>query len=141
MMAFESNILIARPTEDVFGFLVDVANDPTWRAGVVSMRADGPVVPGTTTLEELTFLGSTYVTRGVVTERSESRLAFRGESDAVRSDGFREAIPERGGTRVTYVLRLAPSGALRLFAPLLRPIYARRIAGDLVRLKAILDPR
>lgn len=138
-MSLEGTIQIDRSADRVFQFLTDYGNDPAWRTGVKVMRSDGPVVVGARTHEELTFLGSTYITQGTVTERTPTRLAFRGENASVRSEGFREAIPEGGGTRVTYVLHLEPRGMLRLFAGLLERIYARRIARDLARLKAILE--
>ncbi|MDF2697157.1 MAG: hypothetical protein K0S65_5540 [Labilithrix sp.] len=146
-MELVDSIVVARPSRQVFDFITDYANDPAWREGVLVMRADGPAIAGTNTHEELEFLGSRYVTKGVVTERSDTRMAFRGESldqtrgrPTVLSEGFREVVPAEGGTsQVTYRLGLELRGALAIFAPLLRPLYARRIARDLVRLKALLE--
>jgi hypothetical protein len=119
-------------------FAFDYANDPFWRHGVLAMRAEGPLQVGVRTYEELRFLGSTYVTVGEITERDEVRLAFRGNNDSSRVDGYR-AVEARGSrARVTYALRIHMRGLLAFIAPLLRMIYARRVANDLRRLRSLL---
>lgn len=120
-------------------WVLNYANDVRWREGVLVMRADGPIRKGVRTHEELRFLGSTYVTDGEVTECEEGRLAFRGENASSKVEGHRAVEPHGSGARVSYTLRIHTQGFLALFAPLLRMLYARRVAGDLRRLHALLS--
>src|SRR5512139_2446466 len=136
----EDAIELACEPRAATSFAFDVANDVLWRDGVRIMRAAGPVEPGTRTYEELRFLGSTYVTHGEITERDDTRFAFRGQNAASRVEGHRLALPHGTGTRFSYSLRIDTEGFLALLAPLLRLLYARRVRRDLRRLRAILDP-
>lgn len=132
-MKITHQVQIARPAAEVFAYVTDYANDVAWREGVLEMTAHG-----SKTYERLTFLGSTYVTEGVITEKTERRLSFKGASDTVDSNGYREVTETRDGALFTYELELRPRGLLRLFAPLLRYLYARRIRRDLGKLRELL---
>jgi uncharacterized protein YndB with AHSA1/START domain len=48
---FENTVLIARPIEDVFGFLSDLENVPKWNYAIVETRkiSEGPVAWGPST--------------------------------------------------------------------------------------------
>ncbi len=139
-MEIVDSIRIEESAANVLAFVTDYDNDVRWREGVLEMRARGPVTAGTATYEKLTFLGSTYVTEGVVTEKTDRRLAFHGESDSVEARGYREVVADGDGAVVTYALDLRPKGALKLVFPLLRRLYAARVRRDLQRLKATLEP-
>lgn len=141
-MNITATIRIARPAPEVLAFLTDYANDPAWRAGVLEMRARGPIAAGTTTFERLRFLGSEYVTEGVITERTETRLSFRGASDSVDASGYREVRVDGDGALVTYSLDLEPRAwLLRWFSPILRVLYARGVRRDMARLRDLLESR
>jgi carbon monoxide dehydrogenase subunit G len=139
VMNITSRIEIARPSAEVFGFVANYENDTRWRDGVLTMEARGPIAAGTPTHERLRFLGSTYITEGIITERTERRMSFRGSSASVDSSGYREVEAVGDRTRVTYSLSLRPRGLLRLFSPILRVLYASRVARDLRRLRDLLE--
>lgn len=122
-------------------FVLDYENDVRWREGVLLMRADGPLRAGVRTYEELSFLGSRYVTKGEVTECEQGRLSFRAENASAEVEGYRAVEAHAAGTRVRYALRMHMRGPMALFAPLVRMLYARRVAGDLRRLQALLSQR
>lgn len=140
-MNLTNTIHIARPAPEVLAFVTDYENDVRWREGVLDMHARGPVAAGTTTYERLRFLGSTYVTEGVITERTAHRLSFRGASASVDASGYREVHADGAGARVTYSLDLEPRGIMRWFSPILRWLYARRINRDMARLRNLLESR
>ena len=50
MATFENTVMIARPIEDVFGFLSDLENIPKWNYAIVETRkvSKGPIGVGTT---------------------------------------------------------------------------------------------
>jgi uncharacterized protein YndB with AHSA1/START domain len=62
---FENTVMIARPIEDVFGFLADLENIPNWNYAIVETRkvSKGPV-----------GVGTTYHQVRSVPSRSEERL-------------------------------------------------------------------
>ena len=67
MATFEKTVLIARPIEEVFGFLSDLENVPKWNYAIVQTRkvSEGPV-----------GVGTTYHQVRSVPSRSEERLAW-----------------------------------------------------------------
>ena len=132
---------ILRSPDVVFEFAGDYANDPSWRAGVLSMvyETSGPPAIGARTRETMRGLGRTAVTVAEVTEYSPSRTAFRSLSGPVPCDGSREFLATSAGTRITYSLTLRPTGALRVLEPLLRRLFAKRVRADVRRLKHHLE--
>jgi len=138
-MVILDRIAIARTAGQVFSFVSAYDNDVRWRAGVLRMVASGPTAVGTRTRETLKFLGSVYLTDGVVTAYEEGRVDFRGENPSLEASGYREVTPSEAGSIFTYALDLSPRGVLRWMLPLLRPLYAARIRRDLRRLKVLLE--
>lgn len=132
---------IRRSPDVVFAFAGNYANDPSWRAGVLSMvyETSGPPAPGSRTRETMRSMGRTTVTVAEVTEYSPARTAFRSLSGPVPCDGSREFVATTAGTRFTYSLTLRPAGFLRALEPLLRLLFARQVRSDVRRLKALLE--
>ncbi len=132
---------ITRPPGEVFLFAGGYRNDPTWRAGVTRMVIEGSDAPavGVTTKETMRSLGQTAVTVAEITEFSDTRTGFRSLSGPVPCEGTREFLRTPGGTRMTYSLTLRPKGVMRLFEPILAFIFRRQVAGDMRRLRLLLE--
>jgi hypothetical protein len=132
---------IARPPDVVFAFAGDYANDPSWRAGVLSMvyETAGSPGAGSRTRETMRSLGTSAVTVAEVTEYSPTRTAFRSLSGPIPCAGSREFMATPTGTRFTYSLTLQPAGALRVLEPLLKVVFARQVRADVQRLKHRLE--
>ena len=59
MFKFEKSVLINRPQQEVFEFVMNLENDPKWQASIVSVKkiSDGPIGAGSTFRYETKFLG------------------------------------------------------------------------------------
>lgn len=136
-VTIEKSIFIARPTEDIWNFLSDIVNDQQWREGVIDTRW---------TSDEPSSLGSTavYIIEGVgevhwkLTELEDQRV-FGWDYIGGRFDGGHGSYrmePEAGGTRVMMRMEIR---AGVIFGILIKFIVTRQMAGDLKKLKAIME--
>jgi uncharacterized membrane protein len=137
---FQSSIVIARPSEDVWRFLSDVSNDTRWRTGVTSARmlSDPPHGVGSTGLHVVQGIGDWPWT---VTEWDEQRIMgwevtggrFRG------SHGSYGVNAEGASSRVTIDTRVKPSVLMRVLMLIMKRTLRRQAASDLEKLKEILE--
>ena len=131
-MRAELTIEISRPPEDVFAYLTDVSNVPSWQAGVkTSTRRDGHIE------ESRSLLGREIHTTLEIVEEDEPRLfTLRALDSPVPFTVRHELEAADGGTRLTVTAEGdVPGFAARLFA--------RRAEGqfrkDFARLKRNLE--
>ena len=119
---------IERPVEEVFDYVADLKNEPTWNpdASNVVQTSDGPVGLGTTWEENFARVGH-YVTTIDAYERPTT-LGFDArnpKTDAVVR--FRFEPQGDAAADVCCVVELTMKGAMRLFEPLMAPMIRRQI--------------
>jgi uncharacterized protein YndB with AHSA1/START domain len=123
-MHFENTITIERPIEEVFEYVSTPENDPTWvSASLRNQRSSpGPMRVGTTTEEDVKFLGRT------------SRYTWAGAAVRLRLE------PVEGGTRLTHSVDLEPGGVyFKAMAPFM-PWMAQRLLDSMDRtLKDLME--
>jgi uncharacterized protein YndB with AHSA1/START domain len=141
MATITSTIIIDRPVEDVFAFIADYANDARWRAGVqMESTPPGPARVGTTTREVVRFMGNDTITLAeVIACAPDRRIDFRSTDGPYPVVGFRAVAPVEGGTEFTYTLTIELSGLYKAMSAVVVPIFRQQIAGDLRRLKELLE--
>lgn len=98
-MKFERRISIARPPAEVFSYIADVRNDPSWHTDVLEVRSSTDVV-GMGTVFKVKVKPSMGVSEGTMTVTNICE-------------------PEAQGSRVTRRVKIEPSGIMRLMAPLI----------------------
>ena len=136
----ETSLWIARPTEDIWEYWYDVSNEPQWRSGVISSQwtSDPPHGVGST---------GVHIVQGPsdwpwqVTDWEDLRhisWEITGGRFEGAHVGYRVA-PENAGSRVTIHIRVKPSVFTRILMPVVRPWMRGQFAGDLERLKAIME--
>jgi uncharacterized protein YndB with AHSA1/START domain len=142
MEAFENTVTIRRPVEDVFAFLADFENVPTWNHAIESTTKTSPGPVG---------VGSTYRQIRSEPDRGEEgfevtvfeparRLAIEGEIGPFHARLDYRLEPVNGTTRLTNAVELEPSGvASRLLAPLAGSRIEAAVAENLDTLKGILE--
>lgn len=122
--------------------VADYSRDVEWRDGVLRMvpTPTGPVQVGTTTTEEMKLAGTTYRNDGeVVAVEPGSRFDWRTTVGAV-AHGSRQVAPiDPARCRVHLELHVTPTGLNRLFAPMLKRILAKGLAGDVQRLRDLVE--
>lgn len=135
-MRAELTIEIARSPEDVFDYLTDVSNLPSWQSGVRSARREGDRI-----LESRHLLGRELSTTIAIEEEERPRVfAIRALDSPVPFTVRHELEPAgSGGTRV----RVVGEGDAGLLPGFAAGIMARRaekqFRKDFERLKRLLE--
>lgn len=135
---------IARPPEDVFAYIDDVARHPEWQPDIVSVtiETEGPMRVGSR-VREVRRMGSREMAiPWEVTEREPPRrFAFRGVSGPVRATGRGTVEPVADGSRsrVTFEMELTGHGFGKLIVPFVRRQAAKQVPLDQARLKERLE--
>jgi hypothetical protein len=128
----------------VFAYATDPRNDPVWIGGIseAELLGDPPLEKGSSVRRVASFMGRRieYVLEVAELEPG-AMLAMR----SVRSP-FPMAVtysfePADGGTRMAIRVEGEPGGMYRLAGPFLPGMVRRSVAGDLRRLKSILESR
>ena len=139
-MRASAEIVIERPVEAVWEWASDPRHWPQWQEGVTDVRADGDRF---TSRYEYGPHSGTAVYE--IAERMPPRRQLvRSVSGPFRFEGLLELSADVGGTRVRQTMVTDPEDALaRLMfvvaRPLVRRSMRRRIAGQLERLKAMVE--
>lgn len=141
-MRVDESIEIARPAAEVARFMFDWRNDPAWIGGISEARllGDGDLGVGSQVERVASFLGRRIE---YVLEVDEYAPGARLSMHSVRGP-FPMAVAyevDGGDEAATARVRVGgdASGFYRVARPLLDRQAARSIAGDLRRLKRILE--
>ena len=133
----ENSIFIERPPEDIWNFLSDIVNDQQWRQGVIETRwtSGDPFSLGSTAVYVIEGVGDIH---WKLTELEDQRVIgwdyIGGRFDG--GHGSYRMQPEAGGTRM--MMRMEISAGV-LFGTLMKFMVKRQMAGDLKKLKAIME--
>lgn len=135
--------MIAADPDRVFAYATDPGNDPVWIGGIseAQLLGEPPVAKGSSVRRLASFMGRRIEYVLEVAELDPgARLAMR----SVRSP-FPMAVtysfePADGGTLMAIRVEGRPGGMYRLAGPFLPGMVRRSVAGDLRRLKVILEP-
>jgi len=137
-------VVINRPVEDVWNFMVDISNMPRWEdsRAVWKQMSEGPIQVGTSIQSAITFLGRTVTFDLRITEFEPNRT-FSVEVVAGRTKGTKISyllVPVEGRkTRLSRVTDGRFHGFAKLLQPFVGPITRR--TGDLEarNLKRLLE--
>ncbi len=141
-ISYEHIIIIDRPVHEVFAFFSDPDNATAWQAGLVKVRADGPLGKGSKWREFRRFLGRDIETELEVTEfEPDRRFAARGTGGPARF-AFAWRV-ERSATGTTFAFwgEADPGGFPRLGRWIVARAVKRQVQADLARAKDLLEAR
>jgi uncharacterized protein YndB with AHSA1/START domain len=142
MATFENTVMIRRPVQDVFAFLADFENIPTWNYAIVETRktSPGPVGPGSTYRQVRSVPRRSEEGFEVTVFEPTGRLEIHGDIGPFTATIGYLLTPEADGTSLTNVVDLEPpAGPLRLMAPLVISRVKAAVAGNLDKLRQILE--
>lgn len=136
----QAAIWIARPPQALWRYLEDVSQDPQWRVGVRAARwtSSPPHGVGSTGAHSIQGQGDWRWTAAEVDEPNRMSWDYASGMFTGGRAGYRLQV-EKGGTRLTMHLQLKPGLSQRLLMLVLKPLIQRQLAGDLAKLKAILE--
>jgi hypothetical protein len=142
MATFQNTVTIRRPVEDVFGFLADFENIPTWNYAILqtSKTSPGPVGVGATYRQIRSLPSRSEEGFEVTVFEPPSRLEIHGEIGPFTATIGYLLVPLGDGTQLINTVDLQrASGALRLLAPLAVSRVRTAVAANLGTLKQLLE--
>jgi carbon monoxide dehydrogenase subunit G len=130
---------IRRPVEEVFDYVADPRNEPSWLPGAksVTMTSDGELGLGSTFVGEYARAGS--VELELVEFERPVRVTFRARSKIVHFDDAVQLAPDAGGTRLQAHMTAEPQGAMRLIGPLMGRTMRTQFAANWDHLRRALE--
>lgn len=140
-MRVERTITIARQPADVFRFVADIRNDPTWHTDVLEVRSSSDVVE-LGTVFHVKVKPSMGVSEGTMTvSRLEpgELVEFRGRMGRMEPTVTNICEPDKEGTRVTRRVEIEPPGVMRAMTPLMKRMIGKSNEGFLANLKRLLE--
>lgn len=142
MEAYELNTVINRPIEEVFAVLENLENDLKWRSEWVDARksTEGPIGIGTRYSLFAKAFGRRIETTYETIQYEPNRIAAWKAMSGPLPLTFRRSVEQvDGGTRFTIRYELELRGFLKLVMPLLAGSVTRQHAGDLRKLKELME--
>jgi uncharacterized membrane protein len=137
------SVEIDRPASQVWAYVADYGNDPSWRAAVIHMRPSvpGPAQVGVTTHERLRLLAMTFRTDAIIDRVEAGRLLHWRAHDRQKHLQGSRLVEPTGPTssRFTEVVEGGLLGGLRPLGPLVARLLQRQATADLQRLKHLLE--
>jgi Polyketide cyclase / dehydrase and lipid transport len=142
MATFQNTVTIRRPVQDVFGFLADFENLPTWNHAILQTKktSPGPIGVGTTYRQIRSLPSRSEEAFEVTVFEPTNRLEVHGEVGPFTATIGYLLLPLGDGTCLTNTVDLQPaSAAPRLFAPLAALRVKTAVAANLDALKQLLE--
>ena len=138
-----TEIVIARPRDEVFAFAAEPANAPRWYANIKSVewKTPAPIRVGSRLGFVAQFLGRRleYTYEIVALEPGERLVMRTAEGPFPMETTYTfETVSERL-TRMTLRNRGEPSGFSKIVAPFMAAAMRRANRKDLARLKSVLE--
>lgn len=129
MAAVDGSILIRRPVEEVFDFVADQRNEPSYNPGMtrVEKTTPGPIGAGTL-WHVVTTSGkrSTPFELEVTEYRRPSRLGSVTRMATMDITGALTFVPDADGTLMSWSWDLRPKRMLKLATPLIAAVGRRQ---------------
>lgn len=142
METFQNSVTIHRPQAEVFAFLADFQNVPSWNYAIeqTSKTSAGPVRVGTTYRQIRTVPRRSEESFHVTIFEPPARLAIQGQVGPFLAKISYLIEPIADGTRLANDVELQPSSALlRLIGPLAVPQVKAAVGRNLRTLKELLE--
>jgi len=136
----EISIMIARPPEEIWSYLVDVSNEAQWRDDVTDAKwiSDAPHGVGSTGLHIVESVGNLpWIISGWEEPRIMSWEVTGGRLDGWQN-GYRLAA-EDDRSRMTIHIGAKSGLLMRILMPILKPRLKHQYAAYLENLKAIME--
>lgn len=140
-MKVERRIAIARPSAEVFSYIADIRNDPSWHTDVLEVRSSTDAV-GMGTVFNVKVKPSMGVSEGTMTvSRFEPGrlIEFHGRMGRMAPTVTNICEPDTEGTRVTRRVEMDPPGIMRVMSPLMSRMIGKSNEGFLANLKRLLE--
>jgi uncharacterized membrane protein len=144
MVKIEHNLVIARPIDQVFVFLVNPSNNSLWQEGVVESRqiSEGPVDVGSRGRDIRKFFGRQIECDYEIVEyEPNKKIRFKSISGPIQFDGSYTLQSTQEGSRFTFTIEGSVGPWFSWAGPLAARLAKNQVEADSNRLKNLLESR
>jgi len=135
-------VVITRPLDEVFAFVSDARNRPSWDDSVDSeeLTSPEPIRVGTTVRTRMRSMGRDYeIDWEIVEHEPPTRQRIESTSGPFSTTLVYELAQDGDGTSVRFSVTGRPTGFLRLIQPLIARTTQRNLDEGFARLKGVLE--
>jgi carbon monoxide dehydrogenase subunit G len=139
-----ASVVIARPPDEVFAFVSDARNRPSWDDGVASeeLTSPEPIGVGSTVRTRMRSMGRDYeIDWEVVEHQPPTRQRIESTSGPFPMTLLYELTGDSDGTSVVFSVSGRPAGLTRLMEPVIARSTQRNLDVGFARLKELLESR
>jgi len=136
------SVVIARPPDEVFAFVSDARNRPSWDDSVDSeeLTSPEPIGVGSTVRTRMRSMGRDYeIDWEIVDHEPPTRQRIESTSGPFSTTLVYELAGDGDGTSVRFSVTGRPTGLLRLMQPLIARTSHRNLDRAFARLKRVLE--
>ena len=142
MFKFEKSIVINRPRQEVFDFVMNLENDPKWQNSIESVKkiSDGPIGVGSTWRYETKFLGRKAETEIQLTKYDPPNGAgVKALNGPVPFENNYKFESQGDSTQMTFSGQAEISGFFKLAEGLAGKQLEKQMENDAAALKKLLE--
>jgi uncharacterized protein YndB with AHSA1/START domain len=142
MAKMEASVVIARPIEEVFAYVVNASSWPKWEQGLLEAEqtSEGPIGVGTTFRGLNEFMGRKMEWTSEITEyEPNEKVAQKMISGPVQGEQSLTFEPVEDRTRFTLVSEGETGGFFKVAEPIVNRMMKKQLEGNLAKLKQILE--
>jgi uncharacterized membrane protein len=142
MPTIASSVVIEKPVDEVFAFVVDMGNEAKWQSSVVEaeLTSEGPMGAGSTGREVRMLMGRRVETSYRITEwDANRRYSLESTSGPISVQAAYTFEPTDVGTKLSLSLEPKVGGFLKLMEPMIIDMGQRQIEADFKQLKELLE--
>ena len=136
------SVVIARPPDEVFAFVSDARNRPSWDDSVDSeeLTSPEPIGVGSTVRTRMRSMGRDYeIDWEIVEHEPPTRQRIESTSGPFSTTLVYELAGDGDGTSVRFSVTGRPTALLRLMQPLIARTSQRNLDQAFARLKRVLE--
>lgn len=137
-MELNGTVFIARPANEVYGYVMDVSNDKNWREGVdeSGFRSGDSFSSGSI---GYTRVGNAEVEWKIISFKPGESVDWELLNGPFKGFGGYRFQPIGNGTQFTLISDVRPTGFYRLLGPIFKSTGRRRNQADVEKLRDILE--
>lgn len=142
MITSSESVDIERVPADVFRYVADLRNEPTWHVDIASVPADTPAEPEVgrvVSVKFKPFMGKTDGTFTALEVEPGSRIVYRADFAGLQPVITYRVEPAGDGARFTRAVEMQPRGLAILMTPMMMMMLPRRNRVFVKNLKRVLE--
>jgi uncharacterized protein YndB with AHSA1/START domain len=126
MISAEHTVDIHRPIADVFEFVSDQTNEPSWHTDVLKVSPEEPLRLGSTVTWLVKFMGENEYVSEVTSFEPQRRIELTAREGPLKPILTHTFEQTNGGTRYTRHVQIPLEGMFRLVGPVMKATGAAR---------------